>query len=334
MPFGFISAIVGGATFATAAAAVTVVGTLEAVAAVGAVLSVVGVVTKNKTLSLVGAGLGLVGGIGALAAGALGAGAVAGGAAGAAGDTAAAAGTGGLADADLAAGAAGFGDAAAGGADVAIGATDVGTAATTAPDVVGALAGGADPAVGLGAAPAVSAAADPAETLTLASQSTNAADAVVPGTSGEATTSVAAPSASVATPSGVDSGAWGSTSTNPDFQAGVTAGKDAATPGAFDGILKFADAHPAIAFGAVQAGGSLLTGAFSTLTPAQVADLTARAAANDAAAALTRQQTANLAMPRSVASSSPVTGTPAALVPSGQPGLINQPQPIKVTGAV
>lgn len=316
------------------AEAITVVTVFESVAAVGAALSVVGMVTKNKTLSMIGAGLGLVGGIGALAAGALGAGAVAGGAAGAAGDTAAAAGTGGFADADLAAGAAGFGDAAAGGADVAIGATDVGTAATTTPDVVGALAGGADPAAGLGAAPAVGAAADPAETLTLASETTDAADSVVPGTTGAAD-ATGASSDLIQTPPappnnlGAVDPATGETITS---AVDPVTGKVVDVPsgsGTFDGILKFADAHPVVAFGAVQAGGSLLSGLTSTLTPAQVAALDAQAAANNAAAALTKQQQQNLAMPKAVASSTPVTGTPAALVPPGQTGFINQP---RVTG--
>ena len=109
---------------------------------------------------------------------------------------------------------------------------------------------------------------------------------------------------------------------------------------AFSSLMKFADAHPVAALGALQAGGSLLSGSFSTLTPAQVNALNAQAAANDAAAALTRQQTANLAMPKAVASSAPVTGTAqlvpiaarpaaaptqtAAVTPTGPAGFINQ----------
>ena len=50
----------------------TVAGALETVAAVGAVIGVVGAVTKNPVLSKVGLGLGVVGGIGALASSALG----------------------------------------------------------------------------------------------------------------------------------------------------------------------------------------------------------------------------------------------------------------------
>jgi hypothetical protein len=100
--------------------------------------------------------------------------------------------------------------------------------------------------------------------------------------------------------------------------------------GALSGILSFANKNPVVAMGAIQAGGSFLSGLTSTLTPAQAAQANAQAAANDAAAALTKQQTANLAMPKSVASSVPVTGAPATLVPkaatptAAQPsGLIN-----------
>jgi hypothetical protein len=108
----------------------------------------------------------------------------------------------------------------------------------------------------------------------------------------------------------------------------------------FGSILNFAKANPVVALGALQAGGSLLSGATSTLTPAQVAALTAQANANNAAAALTQQQTANLAAPKSVASSAPVTGAPQTLVPgasssapkTGQ-GFINQaPKAAAVTG--
>jgi hypothetical protein len=85
--------------------------------------------------------------------------------------------------------------------------------------------------------------------------------------------------------------------------------------------MNFVEKHPTLAFGALQAGGSLLSGATSTLTPAQVSALQAQAAANNAAASLTKQQVANITAPKAVASSAPVTGTPA-LVP-GQQGLIN-----------
>jgi hypothetical protein len=97
------------------------------------------------------------------------------------------------------------------------------------------------------------------------------------------------------------------------------------------GIGDFTKNNQMLSYGILQAGGSLLTGAFSTLTPAQVTALDAQAAANNAASALTAQQTANLAMPKSVASSSPVTGAPAQLVPSPA-GFINQAPRPQVTG--
>lgn len=105
-----------------------------------------------------------------------------------------------------------------------------------------------------------------------------------------------------------------------------------ADPSTFGKLAAFADAHPPLAFGALQAGSSLLQGLTSTLTPAQVSALQAQAAANDAAAALTNQQRANLAQPKAVATSTPVTGTPAQLVPTQPAGFINQPKLAPVTG--
>jgi hypothetical protein len=100
---------------------------------------------------------------------------------------------------------------------------------------------------------------------------------------------------------------------------------------AASGILDFANKNPVVALGLLQAAGSGLSGAFSTLTPAQANAYNAQAAANDAAAAFTKSQTANLQMPKSVAASAPVTGT-AQLVPiaaqppppAAKPGFINQ----------
>ena len=108
--------------------------------------------------------------------------------------------------------------------------------------------------------------------------------------------------------------------------------------GILSSILGFAKNNSLVTYGALQAGGSLLSGLTSTLTPAQVAALNAQANANNAAAALTQQQTANLAMPKSVASSAPVTGKPQTLAPLPPTppagGLINNPpaQQAQVTG--
>ncbi|HTK34457.1 MAG TPA: hypothetical protein VL358_04115 [Caulobacteraceae bacterium] len=63
----------------------------------------------------------------------------------------------------------------------------------------------------------------------------------------------------------------------------------------------------------------------------------AQAAANQAAASLSSQQQANLAMPKAVASSAPVTGAPQTLVPpvQPQPGFINQaPAAAPIAGKV
>jgi hypothetical protein len=334
---------------ATAISAVTI---LESVAAVGAALSVVGMVTKNKTLTMVGAGLGAIGGFGALAAGALGGGAALFGTA-TAGDAAAATAAG---DSAFITGTA-AGDAALGG----------GTGA-------GALGGGVSGAAlttetaGLGAVNAV-----PDVIATLAPQDAAALQAqqalVPPGTNdvgGAITSGTAADARDAAdiarnqlagglnTSSGAINpptvqtfpGMGGSGTGTPTPVAATPAATStsdapfdlAAAPkgdtgtSAFGNIVKYASDHPVIAFGALQAGSSLLQGWTSSLTPAQVAALNAQAAANDSAAALTRQQTANLAGPKAVASSTPVTGTPAQLVPTPQ-GLINQPRPAQVTGA-
>jgi hypothetical protein len=166
-----------------------------------------------------------------------------------------------------------------------------------------------------------------------------------PGTAGAAAADATPPGAAAANNPGVDTGTFGTPNANPDFQAGQTAGQAAEfnpaqysgnSSGVFGQVLKFANDNKVVTAGILQAGGSLLSGLTSTLTPAQVAALNAQANANNAAAALTQQQTANLAMPKAVASSTPVTGTPGQLVPSQPapaPGLINSaPQLAPVTG--
>jgi hypothetical protein len=126
----------------------------------------------------------------------------------------------------------------------------------------------------------------------------------------------------------VDSGTWDTSSAS-----------SASSSNPLSGLLSFANKNPVATLGALQAGGSLLSGLTSTLTPAQVSALQAQANANNAAAALTQQQTANLAMPKAVASSTPVTGTPGQLVPGATnqipagTGLLNSaPKVAPVTG--
>jgi hypothetical protein len=92
-----------------------------------------------------------------------------------------------------------------------------------------------------------------------------------------------------------------------------------AATNSFSGLLDYANNHQLIAYGAIQAGGALLSGLTSTLTPANVNQLNSQAALNDAAAAEQKMQTANLQMPKAVASSVPVTGTPQMLVPPATP---------------
>lgn len=305
------------AAIGIAEVAFTVSAVLESIAIVGAVVSVVGTVTKSPVLSKIGLALGIVGGVGALAAGALGVGNVA--LFGT--QTAESVGADTLAVSAIGSEAASGGveagtwtaDAAAGG---------VGSVEATTGNVI------TDAISGLEAAPVGA-----SDTLTLASTSENLADPALklpgledaPATTASTTSTAAAPGTSANPLPGAD--AWGSPTNSADFQAGMTAGTKAADSGsglggALNKLVDYAGDHPVVAMGALQAGGSFLSSAFGgSVTAAQAAAYNAQAEANNAAAALTRQQTANLAMPKSVASSAPVTGTPQALVPQG---FINQ----------
>jgi nuclear pore complex protein Nup62 len=335
-----------------AIAAISLTTAFEITAAVGAAISVVGVITKDKTLSMVGMAIGLVGGIGGLASSA------------------------GVFGAEAAAGAPLFGaapaastatEAAAGGAGSAFGgvASDASQAAT-----YGSTAG----EFGSGAADVASAGTigDVAQNMTQAMQEVPGADGLTSLSAiGEKVTT--APTglepAAVADTSGTAAAGSADLPLPPDVPPGTldangiaaVTGKPAAawqysgqaTPGvnaaegtstisgggAFGDILKFVNDNKTLASGVLTTGGKLLEGTFSTLTPAQVAALNAQAAANNAAADLTNQQRTNLAMPKAVASSTPVTGTPGPLVPpsgaAGGPGIINQTSRLApVTGKV
>lgn len=319
---------------------ITVTTVLESVAAVGAVLGVVGTVTKNKALSIAGLALGVVGGVGSLAAGA------------------------GLFGAD--AGASLFGTApAASTADAAEAATDassdtigsiVGDAASDIPTppippdavppptgdagLVSAAQNAGDPAASL-AAPPAGADMAPANATGLV---TSTAPSGMPDTPGiiNADTTPGTPMPPTPPDTPPPPGAAPTAAQTPgNWTWGVNGSEGTATiadpsagdPGMLGGILSFANKNPVVALGMLQSAGSLLAGATSTLTPAQVTALNSQAAANDAAAAFQNQQRANLAMPKSVASSSPVTGTPSPLVPSAPGGFINQaPKQPAVTG--
>lgn len=91
-----------------------------------------------------------------------------------------------------------------------------------------------------------------------------------------------------------------------------------AQTGFWGGLMK----SPMTQYGMIQAGGSLISGLFDPLKPAQVDALNATAAANRAQAAITTKQAANMNGPLPVA-----TRTPA---PPG--GLINSPA--QITGQV
>ena len=333
---GLVAAVGAAVTAVATSVGVAVTATaltvgFEAIAAVGATLGVVGAVTHNKTLSYVGLGLGAVGGVGALAssAGLLGAGAspfASGGAT------------------DAAAGAATTAQAAAGPtADVAS------TAGTAGSDVVQSLASPSlDPVTGAGstlgdittgAAPAAPGGFDGGilnnpDGITMATDSAGGTTASTDAVSATAAQPTA--TSQVPVPSSITQGANasfpGPTGTDVQVGAGMSPATPGATPNdtmigggtqgatdAFDKIVKYAGDHPVVGLGALQAGGSLLSGLTSSLTPAQVNQLNAQAAANQAAADLTKQQTANLAGPKPIASLAPVTGTPTPIVP----GLMN-----------
>ncbi len=347
LPVVAVVAAVAIDAFAVAGAVAGTLTALTVVTAVGATVAAVGAVTKNKTLSLVGAGLGLVGGIGSLAAGA-----------GLLGDAASAPLFGGTAAAAPAASAAGeapdvigslTGEASGGftvsganaGLDLVNAAGDV--TVPPIPPVEGAAAAAAAPA-GEG----INAFATTAEPVV----PTGAASTAPPTTTAPATSPMDPNAAlqmppSAVTPAAGTSGGFNAGADLVNAQGGVTVppippeGGAAGGGFSFQNILDFANKNPMIAWGALQAGGQLLSGLTSTLTPAQVNALNSQAASNQAAANQTQQQLANLSQPRPVATRSPVTGQPAPLlspIPGmpAQTGMINSNNmvpPVNVTGA-
>ena len=333
---------------------------MSSVAIVGAVVSVAGIITKNKTLSMIGMGLGLVGGIGALAssAGVFGAEIAT-----SAADTAAVAGSSSASAAFEGAGVV---------APDAIGSLS-GTGATAAFDAGDAAIAGASPAVstatagtgtaldaagtGTAAGQVPTAAADVPSEMRYAFNTAPAPDPLNPSAainpSGGAPTgaintsgAAGAPDAALPTPPvtpnnlGAVDPTTGETITS---AVDPTTGKIATIPegdsgtgsGLLGKLVTYVGKNPVVAFGALQAGSSLLSGWTSTLTPAQVAQLNAQAASNQAAANFQNQQTANLQQPKAVASTSPVTGVPQSLIPPGSsPGFINNQAQHLVTGKV
>lgn len=340
MPVIAVGVAIGASVAAGTAIAtvgLTVVSALEVVAAVGATLGAIGAVTGNKTLSMVGTVIGAVGAIGGLAAGA-----------GLLGEATAS-------DAPLfgSAPTASTADQAAAGTVDFVAGDAAPSGLIDAPPAPPGGVGAVDPATGEVISQATSgvAAAPPTDTITLASTSENAADPAaklgaaptgaadataptgLPDTSAGGLINTAPPTAPAGTTDliqppppptanlGATDPATGQTITSAvDPATGKVIDMPDAAKGIFGNLMAFAGKNPVVALGALQAGGSMLSGLTSTLTPAQVSALNAQAAANDAAAALTRQQTTNLAAPKAVASSAPVTGAPAPLVP----GMINR----------
>ena len=302
--------VAGASVAATGIAAITAVGALEVVAAVGATLGAIGAVTKDKTLSLVGLGLGLVGGVGALAtsAGLFGSEAA---------STALFGPTAAPATSTFTAGAAG--------SDITSAATDVTRASgDVAAGEAASLAPAAEPgsALGVTASPPYGVApADP--TKVIGAQATAASDLPVPPIppASPPPLPTAAATSGASTPS---DGSWAAGWPTPAGPAGAV-GDDSVFMGALKKIAGLSKDYPALALGTIQAGGSFLSGLTSTLTPAQVNELTARAGVEKATAALSLQQQANLAMPKAVASNTPITGTPTPIVnPAVSQGLINR----------
>lgn len=340
-----------------AIAAISLTTAFEITAAVGAAVSVVGMVTKDKTLSMVGMAIGLVGGIGGLAssAGIFGAEAASGaslfGAAPAASTADAVAGT-------AAETGATFADSLVPATSGTIGgAIDAGTFGSSAVDAASAgtvnfVADGLPQ--GQDSLTTLSAIGEKAPSVTDslgATAPTGLEPSALTNTSTSATTAGSAdlplpPDAppgtldanGIATVTGKPAAAW-------QYSGQATPGVNAADGtstisggGSFGDILKFVNDNKTLVSGVATVGGKLLEGMTSSLTPAQVAALNAQANANNAAADLTNQQRTNLAMPKAVASSTPVTGTPGPLIPPsgapGGPGIINQPRLAPVTGAV
>lgn len=342
---------VGAAGFgAVLAGAASATVTLEAVAAVGATVSAIGAVTHDKTLSTVGMVLGGIGGIGALAssAGLFGADAASG--ASLFGDSSS------ISDIQpvtVTPQAASIGmDSGLGTAGAApIDAVQEGQL----PDIINTL-GGVNPTTpgpasaidqSIGAAsgnasdiPPVSVTqqaasisgdasnlpstgAAPATGLSQASNATPISSATISG--GTAAAPALAPPPPAANGAAVpDVKIPGQTYVGQDGTTYVTDGtKFVPQKSLFSSLFS----SPLAQYGVIQAAGSFLSGATSTLTPAQVAQLDSQAAANNAAAKLTQTQTSNISQPIPTASrTQPVTG---------QTGLINSPVPANnVTGSV
>lgn len=316
------------ASIGAAVAAISLTTAFEIATVVGVGLSVVGMVTKNKTLMMVGGVIGAIGGIGSLAtsAGLFGAEAASGaslfGAAPAAStastaETATTSAFGGIAsDASNAATYGSTAGAFGGTADVA--------SAGTIPFVADGLPAGQDSFIS--ASMTADKVADPVAAL-------DAGGKTVAETASPITTVDAAPSVTPVTGAN-PTGTGGVDSVGAETGTWDSAAKVADNRSIFGKVFDYAEKHPTATMGVVQAGSKLLEGMTSTITPAQVDAYNAQAAANNAQASMSNLQRTNLAAPKAVASSSPITGTPQQLIPGA--GLLNAAPPrlAQVTGSL
>lgn len=255
---GPIGAIIGG----TASSIMT----LSAITAIGATLGAIGAVTGNKTLGLIGAGIGLVGGIGTLAFGsdALGSvGELFGSSVGGSIDSAA---TAAAVEANVNSAAAAS-DAAGAGA-----ATNAATAGTDITTATGALD---------------QAALTPTGVINSTLAPTEGSAAAIAGQGGNGVLGEALAPGAV---SGVGSAARDITLSG----AATNLSGDAASWGKSGGFWGWAKDNQLLSYGVLQAGGSFISGLTNPLSPAQINALNAQASANNAAAALANRETENM----------------------------------------
>lgn len=351
MPLVAIGVAVLADVSAGAALAAGTLGTFEAIGAVGATISAIGAVTGNKTLSTVGMVLGGVGGIGSLASAAgviddpsvtsvFGTDATAVTAPGV-GDTMTAADNANLAgDADTSG--IDLGDGASGDMVNSV-AASVGDAGNPVATTAAASEAATPPPVSTGT-DAASAAA-PASTAQISgntgtetgsnvgnnldyanptgdpTQPVTPTNPVSPAIANGAASTPAgqAPAGTVQAPAIPDYQIPGAPTVTPPsvtFAAPTLPAADASGTSGFMGFLSNGNNAGLLGMGAIQAVGSLIAGATNPLTPAQISQLNAQAAQNQAAANLQTMQNTNMAQPIPTASRS-----------GPNLGLINTPTP-------
>jgi hypothetical protein len=293
-----------GAMGALAAGTLT---TLAAVTAIGATMSAVGAVTHNKTLSLIGMGIGVVGAIGTLASGA------------------------GVFDnvTDLFSSSSGAATAAGQASLASDAAAMSGEAAAGLPGAIAEAGAAAGAGSAAGAADMVATGA-----INATSVIPTAAEAVPAGAASAADAASFSAGVSGATPiagMGAADNALMASGMGP-LSTGGSAASD---------LLGWAAKNPMLSYGILQAGGSFISGLSNPMTQPQIDALNAQANQNNAAAELLKRQTANQSQPIPKAT---VTGAPVTAgglinnTPVGTPlitGAPNMGAPVaaQVTGA-